>query len=179
MLNKLVLRALFSLSLAFSFAGAANATLISQDILFNTAGDTVDEYEVIGNITISLDTMDDWGAVQDTWESFTFYGYEVDALDPTFGEFYTEVDPDNLNAGLNFLQFDVTVFSRLSFAGYIDTFETVSTTDISFSLFDNQAESIFSAGTLALGAATVVPTPATLVLFLTAIAGLAARRKNS
>ena len=32
---------------------------------------------------------------------------------------------------------------------------------------------------LAFGDATVVPTPATLVLFLTAVAGLAARRKNS
>ena len=176
MLNKLVLNALLSLSLAFSFAGAANATLISQDILFNVAGDNIDEYEVIGNITISLDTMDVDGYIEDTWESFTFYGYEADSIADLF---FAVVNPDDIAAGIESLDFDVTVFSSLSFAGYIDSYETATSTNISFSLFDNEAENIFSAGSLAFGDATVVPTPATLVLFLTALAGLAARRRNS
>ena len=183
MLNKLILRAFLSISLALSFAGAANATLISQDILFqqllevDASGEPVfaDEYEVIGNISISLDTIDDWGWVQ-TWESFTFFGYEADE---NFDLFVATVDVNNIASGIESLDFDVTVLSSLSFAGYIDTFVTVSTRDISFSLFDNTTASIFSAGALSFGAATVVPTPATLILFLTAVAGLAARRKNS
>jgi hypothetical protein len=176
MLNKLILRAFLSITLALSFTGAANATLISHDILFDTISDTVDEYEVIGNITISLDTMDEYGFVEGTWESFTFFGYDVDR---NFDLFLAIVDPGNIAAGIESLDFDVTVFSSLSFGGYIDSFESVSSTNVSFSLFDNDAESIFNAGNLAFGEATVVPTPATLVLFLTAVVGLVARRKNS
>jgi hypothetical protein len=176
MLNKLILRAFLSISLALSFTGAANATLISQDILFDTISDTVDEFEVIGNITISLDTMDEYGFVEDTWESFTFFGYEADSPADLF---LAIVNPDNITAGIESLDFDVTVFSSLSFGGYIDTYEIATSTNVSFSLFDNNAESIFNAGTLAFGEATVVPTPATLILFLTGVAGLVARRKNS
>lgn len=173
MLNKLILRALFSVSLAFSFAGAANATLISQDILFDSAFDNVDEYEVIGNITISLDTIDDWGTVS-VWESFTFYGYEAD----TDGAYFeTFVDVNNIAAGIESLDFDVTLFTTLSFAGYIDTYNPADS--ISYSFFDNADASLVTAGNLMFGDVSVVPTPATLVLFLTAIAGLASRRKNS
>lgn len=179
MLNKLILRAFLSISLALSFAGAANATLISQDILFDTIADDVAEFEVIGNITINLDTMDEFGFVENAWDSFTFFGYDVDAFDENWDLFIAIVDPGNIAAGIESLDFDVTVFSSLSFGGYIDTFEIATSTNVSFSLFDNNAESIFNAGSLAFGDATVVPTPATLVLFLTAIAGLAARRKNN
>jgi hypothetical protein len=177
MLNKLILRAFLSISLALSFAGAANATLISQDILFDTIADDVAEFEVIGNITINLDTMDEFGFVENTWESFTFFGYDVDAFDADWNIFTAIVDPTNIVAGIESLDFDVTVFSSLSFAGYIDSFDPDAS--VSFSLFDNANESLFNAGSLAFGDATVVPTPATLVLFLTAVAGLAARRKNS
>lgn len=177
MLNKLILRAFLSITLALSFTGAANATLISQDILFDTISDTVDEFEVIGNITINLDTMDEFGFVEGTWESFTFFGYDVDAYDENLNLFLAIVDPANIAAGIESLDFDVTVFSTLSFAGYIDSFDP--DVSVSFSLFDNANESLFNAGSLAFGDATVVPTPATLILFLTAVAGLAARRKNS
>jgi len=177
MLNKLVLGALFSLSLAFSFVGTANATLISQDILFNSEFDEGDEYSVIGSVTISLDTMDDWGTVENTWESFTFFGYEADAFDSNWDTFTAIVDPTNIAAGLEFLYFDVTLFADLSFHGVID----VASVDDSYtlSLYNNANAELYDAGTLAFGDVSVVPTPATLVLFLTAVAGLAARRKNS
>ncbi len=177
MLNKLILRAFLSISLALSFAGAANATLISQDILFDTIADDVAEFEVIGNITINLDTMDEFGFVENAWDSFTFFGYDVDAFDENWDLFIAIVDPGNIAAGIETLDFDVTVFSSLSFAGYIDAFDPDAS--VSFSLFDNANDSLFNAGSLAFGEATVVPTPATLILFLTAVAGLAARRKNS
>jgi hypothetical protein len=173
MLNKLILRAFLTISLAFSFVGAANATLISQDILFDSAFDTVDEFEVIGNITISLDTIDDWGTVS-VWESFTFYGYEADTSADLFSAF---VDIDNIAAGIESLDFDVTLFTSLSFSGFIDGYDP--TAGFTYSFFDNADASLVTAGTLAFGNTTVVPTPATLVLFLTAVAGLAARRKNS
>ena len=143
MLNKLILRAFLSISLALSFAGAANAILISQDILFDTISDEVDEYEVIGNVTINLDTMDDWGTVEGTWQSFSFFGYEADAFDPDWNEFVAVVDADDLAAGLNFLQFDVTVFADLSFAGVIDAYGPAED-NITFSLFNN-AKIFFSA----------------------------------
>lgn len=179
MLNKLILRAFLSISLALSFAGAANATLISQDILFNSEFDAVDEFEVIGNVTINLDTMDDAGFVENTWESFSFFGYEVDTFDPVFDTFLAAVDVNDLAAGLNFLYFDVTVFADLSFSGVIDAYAIDPVLEnITFSLFNNANEALYDAGTLAFGKATAVPTPATLVLFLTAVAGLVARRKN-
>jgi len=171
MLNKLVLRALLSLSLAFSFAGTANATLISHDILLDSALDSVDEFVVVGNITISLDSMVD-GYVE-TWESFTFYGNDVDL---SAGLFRAIVDVDNIAAGIEALDFDVTLFTTLSFSGYIDT--AFPEANMNYSFFNNADSTLNDAGTLVFGEATVVPTPATLVLFLTAIAGLAARRKT-
>lgn len=177
MLNKLVLRALLSLSLAFTFIGGANATIISQDILFNSEFDDSDEYQVIGNISISLDSMDEWGEVNGTWESFSFYGYEVDAFDPEWNLFVAYIDPANIIAGIESLDFDVSLFGDLIFAGYIDAFNPAES--ISYSLFDNADGSLWNAGTLAFGDVAVVPAPATLVLFLTAIAGLASRRKRS
>ncbi len=177
MLNKLVLRALLSISLAFSAIGAANATLISQDILFNSDLDAVDEYQVIGNVTISLDTMDEWGYVENTWESFTFFGYDADAFDINWNIFTAIVDVNDVAAGIESLDFDVTLFSTLSFAGFIDAFDPAGS--FTFSLFDNADGSLYDAGALAFGNTTVVPTPATLVLFLTAVIGLASRRKNS
>jgi hypothetical protein len=180
MLNKLVLRTLLSISLAFGALGAANATLISQDILLNSDLDNVDEYQVIGNITISLDNMDvdaGFGYVYDTWESFTFYGYEADPFDANWNLFTAIVDVDNIAAGIEALDFDVTLFSTLSFAGFIDAFDPAGS--INYSFFNNADASLIDTGALAFGNATVVPAPATLVLFLTAVVALTSRRKHS
>jgi len=180
MLNKLILSAFLSITLALSFTGAANATLISQDILFNSEYDDADEFEVIGSLTISLDTMNEWGEVSGAWETFSFFGYEADAFNPEWDQFIAIVDVNDLYAGLNFLQFDVTVFEELSFAGVIDAYaEEPEFENITFSLFNNANAELYDAGTLAFGDVSVVPTPATLVLFLTAVAGLVSRRKHS
>lgn len=176
MLNKLVLHVFLSLTLAFSFAGAANATLISQDILFDDFNDGLDEYVVIGNVTISLDTLDEYNSVVGSWESFTFYGFEVDVYDPILNQFVAVVDPTNLMAGIESLDFDVTLFDFYSFAGFIDGYDP--NWSITYSLWNANNE-LLEAGQLAFGQASVVPTPATLVLFLTALMGLVVRRKNS
>ena len=176
MLNKLILRAVLSLSLAIGSIGA-NATTISHDILFDSIYDSVDEYQVIGNVTINLDTMNQWGEVSGTWESFSFYGFEVDAFDADFDYFEAIIDVTNIAAGIESLDFGVTLFSDLVFSGFIDAYDMDSS--VTYSLYDNADGSLWNAGALAFGDATVVPTPATLVLFLTAVAGLASRRRNS
>lgn len=177
MLNKLILRVFLSLSLTLSCAGAANATLITQDILFNSFFDSVDTFEVIGNVTVDTDNIDSSGYIEGQWESFSFYGFDVDPFDPTWDTFVAVFDVSNVMKGIEFFTFDVTLFSDLSFIGLIDVFNT--DISITYSLFNNADETLRDAGTLALGRATAVPTPATLVLFLTGILGLVVRRKNS
>lgn len=177
MFNKLVLRVFLSLSLAMSCAGTANATLITQDILFNSFFDNVDTFEVIGNVTVETDNIDSWGIIDGQWESFSFYGFEVDPYDPTWNLFVAAFDVNNVMKGIESLDFDVTLFASLSFGGYIDVFDTASS--ITYSLFDNADGSLYDAGALAFGRATAVPTPATLLLFITGILGLVVRRKNN
>ncbi len=177
MLNKLVLRIFLSLSLAISCAGTANATLITQDILFNSFFDTEDTFEVIGNITVDTDDIDSWGFIENTWESFSFYGIDVDPFDPTWNLFVAAFDVTNIMKGIESLDFEVTLLSDLSFSGYIDVYNPVNS--VAFSLFNNADDSLWDAGALAFGKATAVPLPATLILFLTGILGLVVRRKNS
>jgi hypothetical protein len=177
MLNKLILRIFLSLSLAFSCAGTANATLITQDILFNSFFDNEDTFEVIGNVAVDTDNIDDWGFIENTWESFSFYGYDVDPFDPSWNIFVAVFDVSNIMKGIESLDFDVTLLSDLSFAGYIDVYDPINS--VTFSLFDNADNNLYDAGALAFGKATAVPLPATLMLFLTGILGLVVRRKNS
>jgi hypothetical protein len=177
MLNKLILRALLSITLALSLSGAANAILIKQDILFDTMFDLVDEYEVIGNVTIDTDTADGYGYIDNTWKSFTFYGFDVDVFDPVYNLFVGIVDLSDLTAGLNYLFFDVTLFDDLSFSGVIDDY--AADNSFTYSVFNNADASLFDAGNLAFGEASVVPAPETLVLLLIGITGLVSRRKNN
>ncbi|TWX63972.1 PEP-CTERM sorting domain-containing protein [Colwellia demingiae] len=171
MLNKLVLNALLSLSLAFSFAGAANATLISQDILDNGA--------VIGNVTIDTDDSFVWDAIEgisivQDFTDFQIYGYDLTAYTFDFLSFDATYFHDDLAVGLDTLNFELTeqfgffAWAGDIFSGFNDNVLTIS---------DNSGVFIYSEQ-ISLGNVTV-PTPATLVLFLTALTGLAARRKNS
>ena len=175
MLNKLVLRVFLSLSLAFSCASTVNATLISQDILFNSIYDNEDTFELIGNITVDTDEIDSWGSIVGSWESFSFYGFEVDPFDANWNLFVAYFDINNIMQGIESLDFDVTVLTDLSFSGYIYVYDSISS--ITYSLFDNTDGSLYDAGALAFGRATAVPLPATLILFLTGIVGLVLRRK--
>jgi hypothetical protein len=175
MLNKLVLRALLSLSLAFSFAGTATADLITQDFISDLNGD------IIGSITINTDPSEvaDFG-LRDvfSFEEFNFFG--LDMLAPGVADanqFYASFDAADYSLGLQDLVFDLTdVLGLYAWngeyffgAGAVDAFALSGTPDPEFALY--------SAFTL--GEATVVSTPATLVLFLTAVAGLASRRRKN
>jgi len=174
MLNKLILRAFFSISLALSFTGAANATLISQDIL--DAGD------VIGNITINIDNATEWDIGDSYVENFVSFNiaglnlldlanYNLD--NPLFEAHFNQ---DDLTAGLSTLYFDlIDVQGAFAWAGNI----WAGTDANDLNVFDDGTGIVAYSDNISFGKATVVPTPVTLVLFLTAVAGLAARRKNS
>jgi hypothetical protein len=180
MLNKLVLRALLSLSLAFSFAGGANAALITQDILDGEGSN-------IGFISINTNNLDEFDSVL-SWETFNILGFDMlapDAIDNEFGDqFYASVDPTDFSAGIFDMFFDVTdIFGAYQWEGAILIEDGVVVPDLSYGIvvnelgLDNPPVAAF-VPSFTFGEATVVPTPATLVLFLTAVAGLVARRKT-
>lgn len=174
MLNKLILRAFLSLSLALSFS-SANAALITQDFISDVSGD------VIGSITINTypAEVDGWGLSNVyAWEEFDFFG--IDMLAPVMADgsqFYASFDAADFSLGLQDLAFDLDdVFGWYAWGGA--AFGGVGTVDV-FDLWvapDPEFAGFFE---YTLSEASVVPTPATLVLFLTAVAGLAARRKKA
>ena len=173
MLNKLILRAFLSLSLALSFT-SANAALITQDFISDASGD------VIGSITINTlpaEVDEGFGTIY-TWEEFEFFG--IDMLAPAEADgfqFLASFDTADFSLGLHDLSFDVDDdFGWFSWngqaaygAGFVDLFDLAGNPDPVFEAYFEYT----------LGEAAVVPTPATLVLFLTAVAGIAARRKKT
>jgi hypothetical protein len=169
MLNKLVLRALLSLSLAFSFAGGANAALITQDILDGNGGS-------IGSISINTNNVDEFGEVL-SWEAFNIFGIDMSAPDVADGsQFLATFEAADFSLGLQDFSFDLIdtlgayAWSGQFWEGFGDfvAFDLGVTPDPAFAGYVE----------FTLGEATVVPTPATLVLFLTAVVGLVARRKK-
>jgi hypothetical protein len=169
MLNKLILRAVLSVSLALGSIGA-NATLISQDILDNGA--------VIGNVTINLDDAQVWDtdlSVVSSFTEFNIFGYDLTTYSMSNTYFDATFFHDDLSAGIFTLNFDLTEeFDFFAWTG--DIFSDFN--DNVLTISDDQGVFIFS-DQISMGDVSVVPTPATLVLFLTAVAGLASRRKNS
>ena len=173
MLNKLILRAFLSLSLALSFT-SANAALITQDFISDASGD------VIGSITINTfpaEVDEGFGTIY-TWEEFDFFGIDMLAPDVADGfQFLASFDTADYSLGLQDLSFDLDdVFgwyswSGVAFGGAGDV--------VAYDLAGNPDPEFVGYFTYSLGEASVVPTPATLVLFLTAVAGLAARRKKA
>lgn len=183
MLNKLVLRIVLVFS--FAFAGIANATLISQDILFQELLDVDQNGQAIfgdavtiGHVSVNLDTLDvdsGVGYLSGTWEEFSFYGFDVDAIDPAFDYFEAVINPDDLFAGIESLDFGVTVFRTFEFAGFIDAFDLENS--VGYTLYNLDTDAFLEAGSLSFGAATVVPEPSALVLLLTGLVAFASRRK--
>jgi len=178
MLNKLILRALLSIVLAFSFTGA-NAALITQDIISESEG-------VIGSITINTWSAENAGSgLSDVfvWEEFSIWGWdmEVPAL-PDPNQFLASFNTDDLFSGIQDLYFDLNddfVLYPYAYNGSIgDVFNPGATGFIDvFDINVSPTELVGFYSDVYFGDATVVPTPATLVLFLTAVAGLVVRRK--
>lgn len=180
MINKLILPALLSITLAFSFT-SANAALITQDIISESEG-------IIGSITINTSSAEsgDYG-LSDVlvWEEFSLFGWDMQALTlPDANQFIASFNTDDLFSGIQDLYFDLNDdFAAYPYSyngsvgdifnpgatGFIDIFDDVA----------NPAQLVEFYSDVYFGEATVVPTPATLILFLTAVVGLVVRRKNS
>jgi hypothetical protein len=110
----------------------------------------------------------------------TFWTEEESNADPLsysmFGFFVAVFDTNNLAAGIELLEFDVTenTFDFYAFNGSIDTFSPPGLLDI----FDPTG-ALYDFGELAFSEArlTAVPEPTSLLLFLAAAIGLTTRRK--
>lgn len=173
MLNKLILRAFLSISLAFSFTGAANATLINQNIL--------DAGSVIGNIVINTNDAVLFDVDDSYVESFvSFKLFDIELLDLTAFSldnplFEAHFNHNDLFSGLETLDFDLTdVFGAFYWAGSIWLDPSFNYIDV----FDGPNSIILFSPDVTLGAVTVVSEPKTLILLLTGLIALRARRKT-
>jgi hypothetical protein len=163
LLRNTLLAATFSLVSVF-----ANATLITQDILFDdlTTADVV--FETIGSITVETDNADAFGLIG-SWETFNLFGFDMiteadSAGDITlFGGFEAIVDEQNLAAGIEFLFFDVTEsnFEFFNFSGLVDT---AFGGNYLIDVFDFGG-GLYAYGDLALGTAKVSEPPMFLLFF--------------
>ncbi|WP_440876650.1 PEP-CTERM sorting domain-containing protein [Thalassotalea sp. PLHSN55] len=195
MLNKLVLRIFLSLSLAF--AGAANATIITQEIFYDAGYDSVDEFELIGSITINTHGADQYEVWDDVlgefvkqaevneWVEFNLFGFDMitegfaDLLgDPSyFGFFSAIVNPNDWYAGIESLDFDLSedTYGFYEFNGYIDT-----AFDDGYGSFDvfSASGDLYEFGTLKFGEVSV-PEPSTLIMLFAGLLALVTRRKSA
>jgi hypothetical protein len=171
MLNKLILRAFLSITLALSFTGAANATLISQDILSGT--------DVIGHISINLDTAEDAGFGYSSvfvWEDFSLLGIDMAAPLIADGfQFTAEYNTDNLFDGIQNLTADVNDVLG-AFAWQFNVFDASGTLDV-FNL--NTGDIALFDDNISFGSASVIPEPSALILLFTGLVAFATRRKVS
>jgi hypothetical protein len=173
MLNKFILRACLSISIVLSSISLANATLITQDIL--------DNGEVIGSVSISTDNAVTFGLDSYVEEFVSFNLFGIELLDFTDFEldnplFEASFDGSDLNAGLLSIDFDLTdVFGAFYWAGSL--WSELLGTDFNYlDVFDGEDILVFTTD-VTLGSVSVVPLPASIILFLTAIAVLVSHRK--
>ncbi|WDE06584.1 PEP-CTERM sorting domain-containing protein [Thalassomonas viridans] len=179
MFNKLFLKALVSISFCFAVLTSANASLITQDILFNDQG----TWSSIGEISVDTADADEFGFLGE-WDSFNILGFNFwsveEAAAQGFGNgvFMAVLDLADLAAGIQFLTFDVTEsnLSTYAFNGLFD----VAPGQYFIDAFNANGIALF--GEFKLGDAVVtgaeVPEPQTALLLLMAVAGLMVRRKS-
>ena len=158
MFNKLFLKVLLSISLSVAALSSANASLITQDILFDDQG----TWTAVGEISVDTADADAFGYIS-AWNSFNLFGFDLLTVAQSGGGlFETEVDLTNLAAGLQFLTFDLSdTQGNYAFNGIVDA---------NFSFLDAfTSNGIVLFGEIKLGDAVVsgaeVPEPQTALLF--------------
>lgn len=178
MFKKLISSAV--LTLAFTFTAMnVNAALITQEIVFDDFETDEIEFETIGSLTINTSDDDGTGQVS-RWEDFELFGFnmltqeEADTIDPLlFGVFIAGFNPNDLYAGIDFAQFDVTenAFGFYAFNGLVDQFGTGYLIDV----FDFNG-GLYVFGEIAFANTTVVPEPSAIALLLLGLIGLRLRK---
>ena len=148
---------------AFTLPQTAQAAPILSQQLLDLDGN------ILGEISIDLDTVDAFGEVTE-WFSFELFGFSP--LENLF--FIASFDPADLTAGLTFFSFDVSDVDFLyafqgffdSGFGFVDVFDVAAGQPVDFTEFT-------------LSNARLVSAPATLFLMLAAAGGLLLRRRQA
>lgn len=175
---KYVKRILSVLCLMSAMTLQANAALITQELIEITPSGGGGPF---GSITINTDdALID--PVHGTGEvlapvSMTILGTELSMVNIVF--FQAIFDTNNLYAGLEFLNFDISValfgIIPVAWDGYFDAF---GETEFNyFSLFNISSNTLILENQLALGKVSVVSEPATLAIFGLMLGLLGLRRK--
>lgn len=181
MFNKLFLKVLLSITLTVTALSSANASLISQDVLFQ---DDQGIWSAVGNISVDTAIANDDGFISE-WANFSLFGYDLWTVEQAAtqgfgaGVFEAAVNVADFTSGLQFLSFDLTESnsSTYAFNGFFD----VMPGDYFIDAFNSNGIALF--GGLKLGQAVVtgaeVPEPETVFLLLSGIAALMVRRKKA
>lgn len=166
---------LLTATLALGLGASANAALITQDIIYTDEFTNIEQ--LLGTITVEVDTNDSGVIFNDTFVSLDLYGFPiVEGVNDIF-LFGYEVDADDVYGGLLSLEIDTdlvpgNLFTDLYyFDGGVMFFDNYST------VFDDNFDLLIFGG-VSLAQASVVSEPAMLSLILLGVAALSMRRKS-
>lgn len=164
------------------FTTVSNAAFITQDLIFDDLNTANITYETIGSITVDTDKADANGIIN-SWEDFSLFGRNMITEDEAngdftlFGLFAADVDSTNLNAGIEFLTFDV-VESTDSFFNFQGLVDTATGNNFIFDVFDFNG-GLYTFGNLALGNASVVSEPSMFLLFFSGLIVIFMKRRKA
>lgn len=172
MIKNLLRNTLLTLSITLTAITSANAALITQDIIFDDATSSEVLFEKIGSLTVDTKDQDGFGLIS-SWVDFQLFGFDMiteteangDFL--LFGEFSAFIDLQNIEAGIEFLTFDVTE-SQTQFFNFQGLVDTATGDNFFIDVFDFSG-GLYAFGDIALDKANIVPEPSMLLLFFTGI----------
>ncbi|MDP2714609.1 PEP-CTERM sorting domain-containing protein [Rheinheimera sp.] len=148
--------------------------ILTQEFLAeDTNGNTIS----IGAISFDTDDLDEWfpgtGDLL-AWESFTLFGYEIDT---SFFFVSLGFNPDNIFAGLEYINFDVTdIDMTIAFQGFFDL--NNSGLPAEYTTFDFATGEFTVFANFAPGRVSAVSAPATIWLLFAAAGGLLLRQRR-
>ncbi|WP_077341220.1 hypothetical protein [Pseudocolwellia agarivorans] len=181
MLKNLLKNTLLTLSISLFSIASVNANLVTQDIIFDDGTTTNTIFEKIGSITVDTNENDGFGVIR-SWVNFQLFGFDMITENEAkgdftlFGAFEVFVDLNNLNAGIEFLTFDVTENNSqyFNFQGLVDT---ASGANFFIDVFDFNG-GLYAFGDLALGKASVVSEPPMFLLLFTGVLALITTKRR-
>lgn len=179
MFKTMCIRAFAGLSLMMTASFAANATLISQDILDAVSGD------VLGSVTVKMND-----SLYNTGVASSAFGDDVRVVDFELGDLYAwgddlnilfgdvDIDTNNLFAGIQYLSIDADdvgfgVFTWGYQLFYDDAFQ-IGFLDV-FQVSDGMFVDFYE---ITLGNASVVSAPGTMGLMMLAMGAVYLRRRR-